>query len=117
MHVLNHPKLPVLGDIARRLLERDGLEPEPIEVGDYLPDELARDVVWPVYPALAEHFAVPGSTLFKGRARPGEVPVLHDLPAFVAASFALYRTRPREALACQRITLWQDRPEIAALFA
>lgn len=117
MHVLNHPKLPVLGDIARRLLEASGLAPAEVEVGDYLADELARDVVWPVYPPLAEHFGVPGSYLFKGRARPGEVPVLHDLAGFVAASFAFYRTRPRAALCCQRIEIWRGRPEVAELFA
>ena len=117
MHVLNHPKLPVLGDIAGRLLERSGLAPAAIEVGDYLADDLARDVIWPVYPPLAEHFGVPGSYLFKGRALAGAMPVLHDLPGFVAASFTLYRAQPRAALACQRIDLWRSLPEIAGLFA
>ena len=117
MHVLNHPKLPVLGDIARRLLARGGIAPAEVEVGDYLADDLARDVIWPVYPPLAEHYGVPGSYLFKGRARPGEVPVLHDLPAFVTACFAAYRARPRAALACQRVDLWRGQAEVVALFS
>jgi hypothetical protein len=116
MHVINHPKLPVLGDVARRLIETSGLAPAEVEIGDYLPDDLARDVVWPVYPPLAEHYGIAGSYVFKARARADAVPAMYGLEAFVAASFALYRAQARGSLTCHRIELWRGLPEVRAIF-
>ena len=99
MYVLNHPKAFVIGDIARRLLEESGLRPEPVEIEAYIGDELARDVVWPVYPPIAEAFGLTGSYLFKAKPRGKDFPRLYDLPGFVAASFSHLRRavarRPR----------------------
>lgn len=116
MHVINHPKIPVLGDVARRLLQRLGIAAAEIEVADYLPDDLAYDVVWPVYPAIAERYGIAGSTLFKARAQGSRAPKVYDLPAFITESFRLYRSRPRIDLTCQRVDFWQASPEIRALF-
>ncbi|MFY9293986.1 MAG: WcbI family polysaccharide biosynthesis putative acetyltransferase [Methylorubrum rhodinum] len=115
MHTLNHPRLAVLGDIARRLAAEDGLPQRGLPVEAYLRDALAEEAVWPVLPPLAERLGVPGSTLFKGDGRTAP-PRLLDLPDFVAESFALYARLPSAALACARVDAWADDPDIRALF-
>ena len=116
MHVINHPKAFVVGDIARRLLTESGLAPEPVEIEDYLGDELARDVVWPVYPPVAEIYGITGSYLFKTKPRGDAFPTLYDLPGFLAASFALYDAADPGSLGCARVDAWIAAPEIVALF-
>ena len=117
MHVINHPKGFVIGDIARRLLGQSGLKAEPVEVEDYLGDELARDVVWPIYPPVADVYGLTGSYLFKTKPRPGAFPHLYDLPEFLARSHAIYAKRDPASLGCTRVEAWLATPEIAALFA
>ncbi len=116
MHVMNHPKAFVVGDLARRLLSESGFAPEPVAVEDYLGDELAQDVVWPIYPAIAEHFGLTGSYLFKVKPRGDDFPRLYDLPGFIAASFAVYDATSPADLACPRVEAWLVAPEIVALF-
>ncbi|WP_379002557.1 WcbI family polysaccharide biosynthesis putative acetyltransferase [Methylobacterium iners] len=116
MHVLNHPKAFVIGDIARRLLKESGFDPEPVEVEDYLGDELARDVVWPVYPPIAETYGLTGSYLFKMKPAEGTFPRLYDLRGFLAQSFSIYDGLTSEALACTRVDVWLGTPEIAEIF-
>ncbi|KQP33923.1 hypothetical protein ASF49_08705 [Methylobacterium sp. Leaf104] len=115
MHVLNHPKLFVLADIARRLATEAGLNPSPASVEDYLPDDLATGAVWPLYPDLAARYGLTGTMLFKDRGRRGG-PKLYDLPTFIAASFAIYRRHPPEALGCLRVEGWRANPAVRALF-
>lgn len=116
MHLINHPKAFVVGDIARRLLREAGLEPQPVEIEDYLGDDLIHDVIWPIYPPIAAQFGLTGSYLFKARARRGGFPTLYDLPGFIAASFALYDKMDADALRCPRVEVWRATPEIVALF-
>ncbi|MBE7198179.1 MAG: hypothetical protein INR70_10305 [Parafilimonas terrae] len=116
MHVMNHPKAFVIGDIAKRLLREGGLDPMPVEVEDYLGDELAQDVIWPVYPPVAAQFGATGSYLFKTRARAESFPVLYDLPGFIAASFTLYATMTPAALGCPRVEAWLAAPDLVDLF-
>lgn len=116
MHVINHPKAFVIGDIARRLLSESGFAPEPVEIEDYIGDELARDVVWPVYPPVAEVYGLTGSYLFKTKPRGDAFPALYDLPGFLAASLALYAAADPRDLACARVEAWIASPEVTALF-
>ncbi|MFE1601478.1 WcbI family polysaccharide biosynthesis putative acetyltransferase [Methylobacterium sp. ID0610] len=114
---VNHPKLFVLGDIARRLLAEAGLPVRDVDPETYLADDLLRDVVWPVYPPLAERYGVAGSYLFKGKASGAALPDLYDLPAFVAASFRIYRGLPRARLTGVRLETWAADAGLRALFA
>ncbi len=116
MHLMNHPKAFVVGDIAKRILRESGIEPAPVEVEDYLADELIHDVVWPIYPPVAAQFGLTGSYLFKAKARAGSFPVLYDLPGFVAASYALYDGSSVANRHCPRVEAWLAAPEIVALF-
>ncbi|KQT90631.1 hypothetical protein ASG59_01780 [Methylobacterium sp. Leaf466] len=116
MHLLNHPKAFVLGDIARRLVMESGLTPEPVAVEDYLGDDLARDVVWPIYPPIAEAYGLTGSYLFKARPRGEAFPTLYDLRGFIDASFALYARQAPADIACHRVETWLGMPEIVETF-
>jgi hypothetical protein len=105
LYTLNHPKQPVLADVVRRVLRRDGIDPIP-DVETYLPDALAIHPAWPVYPEIAQRLGVPGHYLFKLAAGMGSVnnpaPVmgLHD---FVAASFETFGRYGTQRLACDRL--------------
>lgn len=116
MHNINHPRLSVLGDVAARLLREAGLAPRPAAVEAYAPDALLDDAIWPVYPAVATLYGVPGSTVFKRRQRRNAPPEMLGLDAFVAESLALYRGQPRETLTCHRVEHWRGVPEIVSLF-
>lgn len=64
MHSMNHPKLFVLADLARLVLEREGIEANCC-VEDYLFDDLSVHPCWPVYPEIARIFGVRGNYDFK----------------------------------------------------
>ena len=117
MHVMNHPTLPVLADIARRLAREAGCTVRDIAVEAYQTDDLLADSVWPVLPPIAARYGVPPGSLFKGRTPTGEHPVVLDLHGFVAASFALYANQSRAAFVCERIAAWRADPAIRGLFA
>lgn len=117
MHVLNHPKLFVLADLARRLARDAGLAPLDVAVEDYLPDDLVADAVWPVYPEIARRYGLAGATHFKPKRRDGADAPLLDRAAFVAGSFAAYARHPAEALVCPRVAAWRGDPAVRALFA
>lgn len=89
MHNTLHPKLPVIAMLARMLLAKAGIEPLIRYPENLMADEMASNVVWPVYPEIAAHFGVTG----------GEYVFQHkptakgtfDLAQFIAGSFAAYR--------------------------
>ena len=105
MHSFNHPRLHVLADVARALLTREGLE---IVADAAAPenDTLARQTVFPVYPAIARRLGVPGGYRFQlaraADAQHLEPPVL-DLPQFIDASYAAYAGHAVADLVCRRL--------------
>lgn len=116
MHGIDRPHFFVLADLAARLLREAGLSIRNVPVEAYGPDPLLDGPVWPVYPALATLYGVPGSTAFKRGPRRGGSPAAIGLDAFVGESLALYRARRPEALRCRRLVDWEAAPEIRALF-
>jgi len=117
MHVINHPKLHVLGDLARRLAREAGYVPLDLRVEDYLADALLEEEVWPVHGAIAERYGIPASEPYRGKSRPGAAPVLFDRESFVTESFAIYARRPPEELVCARISAWRGNRDIRAVFS
>ncbi len=116
MHSINHPKLFVLADLAARVAREAGLAPVDLAVDDYLVDDLLDDVIWPIYPPVADVYGLTGSYAFKRRMRPGAAPSILDVAGLLAESVALYDTMPRARLTCHRIEHWSGAPEIRALF-
>src|SRR6185312_8433721 len=65
MHSINHPKLFVLGSIARVALNQCGLRIAFSQPEDYLHDPLTVWGMWPVYPEIATRFGIAGNYQFK----------------------------------------------------
>jgi len=92
MHSINHPRIDVMVDLARRICLTQGLTPIDPPVIPH--DNLISGATYPVYPPIAEALGVPGSYWFKsgGSYRP------FDLGTFIAGSFASYRRLPIDAI-------------------
>jgi GSCFA family/Polysaccharide biosynthesis enzyme WcbI len=105
MYSFNHPKLLVLADITKALLEREGIKTLP-GAEEYVDDEMNSSSVWPVYPEIAERLDLAGNYLFK-RFTPFE---LRDMPVsmmtleqFIDESFATFSKYAHDELTCHRL--------------
>ncbi len=114
MYTPTHPRPQVMFDIARLAMDKAGLKAQPLDTDDYAVDDLSRDYILPVYPPLAEHYGLRGSTVLKlahYRFSQGVGEML-PLREFIARSFALYAERKREQLVHERVDQWLADPEI-----
>jgi hypothetical protein len=102
MYSFSHPKLFVLADIARALLERIGL-PARADSEHEVADALALQPVCPVYPSLAARLGFNGSYAFQPPREEGEPARALSLEEFVRASFDACNTSSRDELVCQRL--------------
>lgn len=108
MYTPTHPRPQVLFDIARLAMDKAGLKAQPLDTDDYAVDDLSRDYILPVYPPLAEHYGLRGSTVLKlahyrFSQGVGEMLSLRD---YIAGSFAHYAERRREQLVHERVDQW-----------
>ncbi len=115
MYTPTHPRPQVLFDIARIAMEKAGLRADPLEPADYAVDDLSRDYILPVYPPLAEHYGLRGSSVLKlshyrFSRGVGEMLALRD---YIARSFEHYRERRREQLVHERVDQWLGDKEIS----
>ena len=106
MYSLNHPKLHTLADVARIILEREGINTLP-GVEEFVDDEMNTENVWPVYPEIGARLGLPGHYFFK-RSTPFEfrdmpVPMM-TLAQFIDESFEAYSKYDRSELTCHRLT-------------
>ncbi|MBV9858888.1 MAG: hypothetical protein JO038_02115 [Alphaproteobacteria bacterium] len=90
MYSTNHPKISALAALAkivmRRIGEGDMIFDKPVEVSD----ALAGDVLWPIYPEVAEGLALPGGCYewtFPGRT------YLSGIEAYLEWSYQNYETQ------------------------
>jgi len=106
MHIVNHPKLLVLADIARKLTGLVGAKPLAVNPEDVMSDRLIDSIVWPVYPGVAENIGLRGSFIFKmgnSAKKMGESRKVMDLDAYLASSYATYgELKNPDAIVCQR---------------
>ncbi|HMN73483.1 MAG TPA: WcbI family polysaccharide biosynthesis putative acetyltransferase [Rhodoblastus sp.] len=115
MYTPTHPRPQVLFDIARIAMGKAGLRAQALDTDDYAVDDLSRDYILPVYPPLAEHYGLAGSTVLKlahYRFSRGVGEML-SLPDYIARSFAHYAERKRAQLAHERVDQWLGDAEIA----
>lgn len=116
MHSINHAKIYVLADIARRLMQTAGLRPTHSVIADYIPDDTRSDAIWPVYPEIAERFGFKGGYTFQ---RPnyalqaGENPYL-NLSEFIAGSVHSYKHFPQRDLVNERVERWLANKELTS---
>ncbi|MCJ2015637.1 WcbI family polysaccharide biosynthesis putative acetyltransferase [Methylobacterium sp. J-076] len=111
MHSTNHPKLYVMADIARGLLDKAGIPFDACDLDAFLPDDLGGMGSWPVYPEIGQHYGVPGSALFFKAETPRSGPArTMTRAAYIAAAYAYYERRPRDVLVSQRVQAWRGDP-------
>jgi len=102
-HVPVHPKAVVLKDLMLAKLRDKGLYSGD-GVGVSIQDEMARRVVWPVYPEIADRLGIAGDYIFKPRLvmpKGFEPPANHrshakpmDLDEFIGRTYECYRQSP-----------------------
>ncbi|MDI1307899.1 MAG: GSCFA domain-containing protein [Methylotenera sp.] len=104
MHSINHPKLLVLADLARLLLNREGIETIQ-NVEQFIDDDFANGPCWPVYPEIATRLGVNyGSYLFKRPKPSDEQPVfMLDLKGFIHESFVAFAKYDKKDITCDRL--------------
>jgi hypothetical protein len=102
MYTFSHPKLFVLADIARALLDRIGL-PARVGAEHDVDDTFARQPVCPVYPGLAARLGFSGSYAFQPSRADGEPVRALSLEEFVRASFDACNAVSGDELVCQRL--------------
>ena len=107
MSSVNHPKIFVLADVARILLNLSGFSATQCNVEDYLPDEALFDAVWPIYPEIGEAMGIEGDYIFKCGCRSDEWNPFYSLQKFVTKSFELYGSEAPGTLECQRFEEWR----------
>jgi hypothetical protein len=117
MYAVNHPKPHVSFDLARRLLNKAGIPSEPVDFDNYAVDDLVRDTVFPIYPAIAQHYGIAGSYVFKApEFFPGGMNIggFWDLAGFVQQSYRVYARHKADELANERVQGWLDDAQICA---
>lgn len=88
MYITLHPKLPVIATLARLLVDKAGIATQLRFPENLMADKMANNVVWPVYPEIADHFGVSGGEyVFQYKSTPAAT---FGLEEFIARSFAAY---------------------------
>ncbi|MGH8539813.1 MAG: GSCFA domain-containing protein [Stenotrophobium sp.] len=116
MHSIHSPKLFVIADIAKALLQRNGVAVISGNPAEYAYDSLANGAIWPVYPEIGEKLVIAGNYTFK-LAAPNlltDEPVRTlDLKEFLTRYFAVYSSHSADDLTCDRLN-FAGYPELLA---
>jgi hypothetical protein len=110
-----HPKPYVFFDYARQLMQKAGIPTNPVNFDDYAVDDLARGVVYPVYPEIAEFYGIRGSYVFKGALFSFEQGLgeFWNLRQFVTNCYRDYAKYRPSQLTNERVQGWLDDGEIS----
>jgi len=100
MHSVNHPAIRVLHDIARAVLEDEGIV--PVDSGVIPHDNLLNGPVYPVFDEIAERLSIAGSYRFKV---PGEYRSI-TLEEFIHGSYRLL-----DQMAVEKVTVHDSQRE------
>lgn len=111
MYTFNHPKMFVLGDITRVILENAGIECRAGDPSMFMCDRLIESTVWPVYPPIGSIYGIQGSYFFKS-----DDERIYNLSEFVEASFNIYKDFEIRKLRCFPVNEWlADEARVAFL--
>lgn len=89
MYTTIHPKLEVIAMLARSILKNAGIEPKLLYPEELMTDDLANNIVWPVYPEIGNKLGIYRTEyLFKAKNSPNHI---YSLDEFVSGSFQAYR--------------------------
>ncbi|WP_443971580.1 GSCFA domain-containing protein [Sphingobium sp. CR28] len=94
MYSSNHPKLFVIEDVVRMVLNNIGVRCLFNNVHEYIDDPLREMPIWPIYPGIAERFGLIGDTAFRANRNYSMVP----LTSFIAESYCHFDRFDRDTL-------------------
>ena len=103
-----HPRPFVLGDLARILFKRAGLEAAQVNMDDFFIHDLARGEIMPVYPEIARKYGAVGGYTFKlvhHRLSKGVGDFL-NLPQYLASCYKIYSGSRTDQLLNPRVEGW-----------
>lgn len=106
LHTPNHPKPIVLAGLARAAASKMDAAPTSLHPEYFVADKLWSNLVWPIYPELAQSIGYPGEYLFKPPYKShkfGQSMRLLNLHKFLGASFAIYDKYDRSELNSVRL--------------
>ena len=107
VYVPNHPTIEVLHDLAMMQLHRHQLYDGTLPARALVEDRLARSMIWPVYPDIADRLGLPGDYIFRPKKKPG-MPVADtmpmDLETFVERTYRCYRRNAPDLSLFLRLT-------------
>jgi hypothetical protein len=91
MHIINHPRISFLYEIARQALAKAEIETSADYVEGMVRDELASSVVWPVFPEIARRLGIEGgSYTFARNSGTTQGKVIDNLTQFLNSAFGEY---------------------------
>lgn len=100
MHCPVHPKLPFIAMLARAVLAKLDLPPRISYPENIMADEMAGQVVWPIYPAIAKRLGLGGGEyIFQLKHKNKSI---YTLEEFIDASYEYYRTIDTDQLSHPR---------------
>lgn len=112
-----HPMSFVLFDLAKRIWEKAGLEPAPLDFNYYAIHDLARSEIFPVYPPIARLYGVQGNYRFKlaNHHLANSVGDFLNLPQFLLSCFKIYSRTEASRLGNPRVDAWLADEKTSAL--
>lgn len=114
VHSPNHPSLYVVAEIARQLAPRLGLKVLVENPDQFMHDPLTTNIVWPVFPEIAEALRVAENPYFKisdGPRPPQLGRNLFDLRTYIERTYAMNMETDRAGVTCAAL----NDPRFAAL--
>lgn len=103
LHCPNHPKTTPLAGLARSILGLLKIQPKVKYPEGLVSDQLANNLIWPVYPEIAASYGLRGEYIFRGKEQKGNSGEgCYDLEQFVSSCFAMWHEEPKEGLVCGR---------------
>lgn len=104
MRTINHPRKFVLGDLVDIALAREGIEILP-GVDDFVTDDLAGNVDWPIYPELIEGDSSPALKfkLPKALAPYSTSAIFLDLISFIELTYKSLKDKSLEDIYCEQL--------------
>jgi hypothetical protein len=100
MYTPNHPKLGVITELAKMILQRAGFGSPVLDVPVAREDPLASSVQWPIYPDLARRLKLPGSLTYVQQVYGLEPGAGREtsLPQLVEQSYRIYADIPMQEM-------------------
>lgn len=105
VHCPNHPKPPVIAGISRAILARLTIRPRISFPERIVSDPFAKDLIWPIYPEIADRFGLQGEMVFRGGKMDKDAKVganCYDLERYVSESFEQWAAIDPNNVKCSR---------------